>query len=242
VKHTSARLAIALALGAGATAAGDTITLRSSVRLPGGLDAVVLADVAVIEGPEAQRHADLVIAEKIPEGAWEIEVRDVRNRLTDAGAHWGRLNLNGRKVVVRSPRSGTSPAPKAMAALSVEERRAKPVERQDREGVVEAATITGETTLLGLLARQIADQLRVEPGDLRLRYDRTDQAILAAREQDFRFEIQPLGSFAADRVEFAIRFWRDARVAEQHTLALRPLIRWAPVETARDLPRPSRSG
>ena len=44
-------------------AIGDTIRLKSSVRLPAGADVVRLSDIAELQGDEALQYADLIVAE-----------------------------------------------------------------------------------------------------------------------------------------------------------------------------------
>ncbi|MHC4274504.1 MAG: hypothetical protein ACYSUR_12670, partial [Planctomycetota bacterium] len=105
-------VAVVAAAALAHTVAADEITLKGSVRLEAGAQTVRLGDIAELSGPDAQRFADTVVA-----GApgttepLEITVRQVRTKLDDAGAHWGKIQLSGRTVIVRpaAPRAAAPP-------------------------------------------------------------------------------------------------------------------------------------
>ncbi|MHC5024827.1 MAG: hypothetical protein ACYTGG_13140, partial [Planctomycetota bacterium] len=119
-RSTLARLLVtcAMVLVACAAAHADSITLRASVRAPAGARTVTLGQVADLDGPEASRFASLEIAH-LDDGAVEVPVTEIRRLLHEAGAHWGRIHLNGRRVVVRPRDTGLAEAPQAMTAASV---------------------------------------------------------------------------------------------------------------------------
>ena len=95
----------------GQAVSGDTIRLKSSVRLSGDDLIANLGDIAELSGPIAEQMADLAIMTlKKPGASMEISIRSVRAALDKAGIHWGRIQLSGKKVVVRpGPATGNQP-------------------------------------------------------------------------------------------------------------------------------------
>ncbi|MHC4947935.1 MAG: flagellar basal body P-ring formation chaperone FlgA [Planctomycetota bacterium] len=233
-------LALAAVVSLLATAAAtraDSITVRASVRLPATATSVRLRDVATLEGPGAQAFADLEVAERADPGSvLRVELGEIRRRLEDAGAGWGTLHLNGQSVVVRPGRGTGSMAPLAMAGASVE---AEPTPRAPRHEPqrADAADLVALPTLRGEIARRVADGLRVAPDDLRLTFDTADAAVLDLDRTGRRFEIQPLGSWASDRLDIVVRVWVDGRVRARHTVTVHPARRTTVAVARRDLPR-----
>jgi flagella basal body P-ring formation protein FlgA len=188
------------------------------VRLHGGATVITLADVAEMDGPQARALADLAIAE-VTGAEVEITVAQVRRALGQAGVNWGRLNLSGRRTLVRASRvQGTAP-PMAMSALSLTDpsrpQRAAPAP----EGIV-AADLAGEATLRGDLARFLATALQVPADALRLRFQPGDEQALRAPTSMFRFEKQPHGQLDNETVEMTIRAWKGNRIEETRVLRI----------------------
>ncbi len=104
-------------------AVGDTLALRSAVRAQRDDGVVLLRDVAELRGAEVSRFAEVVVA-TVPLGSppREIGVEEIRRRLEQAGANWAKIDLEGRRVVVRPRSSDAMGAPAACAPASVEPR------------------------------------------------------------------------------------------------------------------------
>jgi flagella basal body P-ring formation protein FlgA len=87
-------LATVMAMLSPAMALAGSITLREYARATG--DVVTLADVADLQGDEARQFAALEVA-ALPAGADAVRVNlsDLRQALTDHGAHMGRLTVSG---------------------------------------------------------------------------------------------------------------------------------------------------
>ena len=223
VAWTCALLGVAV-VGLARSAWGDQITLKSSVRLPANAQAVCLAQIAELDGAEAARHADLVIAELGDSTeALEISVQQVRAKLTEAGAHWGRIQLAGRKVTVRPRRSSASGVPLAMTPASLDNHHRERQRRHIKDDL-RADALVRSPTLRGAIAALIVGSLRVDPQELRLIFDRSDSSILDTPQQAYRFEIEPLGSIRSDRIELSIRAWSETRVEQRWALAVGPLL------------------
>lgn len=210
------------------TAAADTIALRNAVRLPADAQVVTLADIAEIEGEMAERFADLFILE-LPESgvAVEINVRDVRQRLHEAGAHWGRINLSGRKVIVRPGRGSEIAPPLANAPVSLAEpkREASAKKREPSRVEVRAVDVINQPTLRGMIANLIVNNLNAQAHDVALFFENDDAELLDRALEGARFELQPLGSFVSERIELAVRIWSDGRVTETHRISVLPKLR-----------------
>lgn len=82
--------------------AGDSITLRPKVEVPADLKEVRLRDVATLDGTEATRFADLVVA-PAPSGERPriVNPHDIKSRLDAAGIRWDLVDFNGGRVFVQ---------------------------------------------------------------------------------------------------------------------------------------------
>ncbi|MHC4416528.1 MAG: flagellar basal body P-ring formation chaperone FlgA [Planctomycetota bacterium] len=233
-----------LVVGLTGPARGDEITLKGSVRLPPGATVVHLRDIAELTGPHAERHADLVIAPLTDavEPA-EISVGQVRRALDEGGVHWGKVQLSGRRVIVRPPAGKRAGPPLAMAPVSITEStfrvdRAKHPERPDHVlTFTVAAQLADLATLRGAVATTIMQGLGVSPQDLQLSFDDRDAELLDTGQDRFRFEIQPLSSFDSDRIELSVRAWSDGRIQQSRSLTVRPRVKTDLVVPRRDIDR-----
>ena len=228
---------LVLACAITTAAGGDTITLRGSVRLAPGATEVRLADIAVLDGPLAERHADVVVATLVAGGrAMEIAPATVRERLEEVGIHWGKVQLGGSRVIVRPPAPGTAGPPLAMTALAIDtpaaQRRPAP-----REKALEAVTLLMELTLRGTVTDRIVNGMRISPNDVRLIFNDRDKQYLATPLDGQRFEIQPLSSFASDRIDLRIRAWEAGRIRDNRTVTVRPRVRIGAAVARRELDR-----
>jgi hypothetical protein len=100
--------------------------------LTGDSNTIHLRDIANIEGSEAAKYADVKIAVVTdPERAMELHVRQIRQALDAEGIHWGRVHLNGSRVLVRPRGRSIASPPLAMAGASM---RCEAKEERRREG------------------------------------------------------------------------------------------------------------
>jgi flagella basal body P-ring formation protein FlgA len=217
---------LACAAGAiGERAAGDTITLKSHVRLPAGATSARLADIADLDGPDAASFVDVVIAPiKNTDGDIRLTVQQVRGVLESAGAHWGRINLNGSVVTVRREGATDAAPPRAMTPLSLDGVPTLASDVRQDEWMM-ATELMACDNVRGVIASMMVNQLRVDPQNLRLRFEPPDAAALERTADGVRFEIQPMGNVAGDRVQLHVRTWRDNVVQASRTITLFPQVR-----------------
>ena len=233
-----AALVVAAILILARPAIADEITLKGSARLSRGATAVHLGDIAELSGPSAERHAGLVIASASDiTDVMEITIREVRQRLTDAGVHWGKVQLNGRVVIVRAANPHASAPPLAMTPISLQKRKASSPPPPRAAAVEAAVELIDLATLRGAVTRTIVRGLGVDPERLRLVFDERDADFLDTSEATFRFEIEPLSAIASDRVGLSIRAWSGGRVEHTQTLTIRPLIKTDVAVARRDIDR-----
>ncbi len=220
----------------------DEIALKGSVRLRDDDQVVRLGHIAELTGPFAERLADTPIAEA-PQGdeVLELSVREVRHTLDEAGAHWGKVQLNGRRVVVRPHYAGNASPPLAMAATSIDKAprqdTRRPATTTAADSYEYAADLVDRPTLRGNIAAIVARGLGVEPSELRLVFDHRDVELLDTSLDAFRFEIQPLSSLHSDRIELLVRAWSAGRIHHKQSLTVRPSLHLDVVVLRHDVPR-----
>jgi len=230
--------ALVLVTALTAQARGDSIRLKASARQPGAAEVIRLADIAVLEGPEATEFATLAVAEvSHPPTVFEISVDQVRAALDAAGAHWGRINLSGRTTLVR-PRARMAAGPLAMSPASIDEGPTPRKRSRAREWDEHTASaILDEPTLRGAITREMVRGLDTRPDALRLGFDAADRANLDRSERSERFELVRQESITNDHVSFTVRLWPTRGAPESLRLTVRPLVRAASVVLRRDLAR-----
>jgi flagella basal body P-ring formation protein FlgA len=237
----SCQLALSLiGIGLGSMAGADSVTLKNAVRLPVGARIVTIGDIAEIEGPEAQRFADLAILTLNGTAtAMEISIQDVRARLSDAGVHWGRLSLSGRSVTVRPARLGDAEPPVAMSAVAINTPRERQRDGSDAKPTC-AAELVSQPTLRGDIARLLVTSIHARPDDIQFIFDAADDETLdvnTTAATETRYEIQPLGAASGDRIPVAIRTWTNDRAGERQTVTVQPRVRMKAAVLARDVGR-----
>lgn len=220
-------------------AAADEIALKASARLATGTGEVRLADIAELTGPLAQQYADTVVAQVHDStAAMEISVGEVRAALTDAGVHWGKVNLNGTTVIVRPSEPGNAAAPMFMTPASIERvNRPQPSAGSRRGTFLQADTVIDLQTLRGAVARTIVAGLGMAPGTVHLTFDDRDASLLDLNLDTNRFEIQPLSNLDSDRVELSVRVWSQGRIVHRQSISVRPMFRTDVVVLRRDVSR-----
>lgn len=209
-------------------AAADLVALKSSVQLAGERDHVRLADIAELQGPEAQRFADLMIVQLTGSAhQLEITVQEVRRKLDEAGVHWGLVNLNGRKVAVFTQKAQGASQLLAMTSVSLEtERKSKdtPDAAATPDGTA-ATELLSEATLRGAIANLLVHHLQTSAEDLRLSFNASDGKLLELPLASHRFELKPLASSNSDRVDVSVAVWVDGKVQNRSTITISALIR-----------------
>jgi flagella basal body P-ring formation protein FlgA len=217
-------------------AMADSITLRSSVRVAAGETMVRLHQVAELEGSLADEHRDLVIME-MPATfeATELSVQQVRAALDKAGVQWGKVTLSGRHVTVRPSRTDTEP-PLAMSAVSIQE--SAPVQRGERKE--ERVTFHAEVTIpqdsvASTIARLLCANLKANAGNVRFACDVADNDILTLSAQKAQFEVEPLTSMVADRVDVAVRIWSNGKIQQSRTISIYPTVQIGAAILLRDI-------
>jgi flagella basal body P-ring formation protein FlgA len=239
VEHHALLPALLAALLLAAGAAGDTITLRGAVRLDAGQREVRLANIAELAGPDAERHADLLV-ETLETGdrPREITLAQVRRLLTEAGIHWGKVQLAGERVIVRPAAPGMAGPPLAMSALAIDSASRAPSKRAaPRREATPAAALIEASTLRGAVCRRIVKGMGRTPDDLKLLFEDRDKEFLESPLDQHRFEMQPLSSFSSDRIDLRIRTWEGGRITDSRSITVRPLVRAETVILARDVNR-----
>jgi len=133
--------AIALLLPA-SIALGDTLVLRTAVRAQRDDGVVLLREVAELRGAELSKFGDVVVA-TVPVGAppREIAMDDIRRRLEQAGANWAKIDLEGRRVVVRPRIADAFGTPALNAPASV-----VPTSRDRGDSSASAGSADSEST------------------------------------------------------------------------------------------------
>ena len=156
------------------TFGADSIVIKRSVRMRHADARVMLADIAELKGPQAERYEDLVV-ERFQDRSrpLEVTVEQVTDALDRAGVNWARVELSGGTVVVR-PYSGQSRQktdPEACAPMELVNQLGDVTEREDLLVGPVATTklpiltidprdIVNEDTPRGLIATRLADLWR----------------------------------------------------------------------------------
>lgn len=227
---------LAMTLVAGAASA-DTITLKPSVRLAQNATAIKLSDVAQLDGPEAGALGDLVIMEITGNAVIEVPIRDVRAKLDAAGAHWGHINLSGRLVTVRPYRNSDALPPQAMTSISLTNDGAPKAKAESARDEQLAADVLDSPTLRGTIANLVVSNLHIDAKNLRLGFDRSKSALLDTPVQTTRFEVEPLSSFASDRIDLTVRTWAQGQVQQSHSISIIPMIKVQAAALKNDIQR-----
>jgi len=176
------RLALlALVLLPAATVAADDVALHRSVRVGPDATVVRLGDVAELRGPDAEALADVEIATLDDAGRATITVAAIRRRLTEAGAHWGRLNLSGLDVRVsrRHLPAAAAMRPMRLAGTATPDTGDgdRPAPERGRR-LVEATALAQTGTVRAAIVDRFLADLGVARDDLRLTFDGKDNPFL----------------------------------------------------------------
>ncbi len=201
-------LAIAFALDfACRTALADSIVLRSTVRLPRGVTAVQLRDVAHLDGEATARLADTILADLGSSASIELSLDEIRAKLVAITTTANLIDFSGKRVVVRSADAGR---PVAMRGLALD----APPTLATAESAADASVAarvefwadeaTDIRTPRGLIAEMIGNAHAKSQVRVRLVVLGADAAFLDQTSSTRRFEVMPLGSLQADRVRIRV--------------------------------------
>ncbi len=220
----------------------DEIRLKGSVRLQANAEVIRLSDIAVLTGDIAQKYADAIIADAPRDGnVLEISIATVRRLLSDVDAHWGKLQLSGKRVLVRPRYTESTPPPKAMMPTAIANANATKkatVKTASTKRIYESVTeLVKESTLRGSIAEFLVSHLRLNPSALRLNFNADEAKVLSTSTSAFRFEIQPLGNLHSNRIELSVRFWSDGAIQQKHSLSVHPSVSVNTVTVTHDIKR-----
>jgi flagella basal body P-ring formation protein FlgA len=214
---------VALGLWLTAVVSADVIQLRSGAAVD--TPAVTLRDVAELDGPEAERWADVSIHAWTESQTSKTLSLDELRRLLDArGVHWGRLTLRGPASIVirRTAPAVTRTIPAAHAA-------ANPM------APVTVAEPAGQA-----LRQRIIDWVRqhvaADESDLRIGFDEQQAALLDAVNGQ-RLEFEPLNRDRLGRIPLVIREHRSDLLAATHRVHVMVELRRMAVVARRNLDR-----
>lgn len=219
--------------------AQTSITIRSAANLTAGKP-VRLADIADVQGPEAERLREAVVvndAQSVKANfadGFAVSVESVRDALSrlPQGVNWGKVTLGGSACFIR----GT--AEPVVVPVRPEPTEATPL----RSAPVQVVSTTDQLVPRGVIARRLAGLFSVSEEDLRLKLaasNRNDEAWLdaplnfgAASEtgssNTSRVEVQPGASTASGRVPLRVDVYQGGRLTETRTFT-------AEVQTRREV-------
>ncbi|TVQ76261.1 MAG: flagella basal body P-ring formation protein FlgA [Phycisphaeraceae bacterium] len=202
-------MVLCVLLGAAAHAAADSVRLRTSIAADRG-SAVTLGMIAVLEGAEAERWADLVVLEsaepvRARDGWVTISMAQVRSALQGAGAAQALLGFSGDSCMVRL-RGAVTPAPEV-----------KP-ERVERPGP-QIVDVSGAPTVRTRFASLLAEIYGVKPQDLRLSFNASDESLLSMSEHGRRIVVRPTTSGSSARASAEVRVLAGERTIASGTVS-----------------------
>lgn len=208
-------LLLALLAARGAMAQQDRVSLRESARV--AIDAPVrLADVAVLEGEQAEALAQVVVLED-PAGAlegrpWlELDLAEVRAALARAeGSRPARLEFRGvRCAILPLGRTGELRPPPA----------APPPAAQGSVEPAEPALLEGPDTVRAQVERELARLLRLSPREMRIAWDDRDGALLNEAIGGRSLQVRLAGR--GERTPVAITIYDAERIDRSETVRAR---------------------
>lgn len=197
------------------------IVLRPSAIVEEG--AVTLGQVAELTGREALALADAVVAPDVAslaerDGWWRLELDAVRAALEAQEAPWGALSLRGGACALRIGEPGAGGGSTASAR---------------RRGV--APGEFGAGTVGGMVIAQLARFLGVDEGDIRVKFDDADSALLARPGEGLVVDARPTG--LGERSPVALRIYRGDWIETEATLRAHIEVRRRVATVRRDLRR-----
>ena len=150
----------------------DEVVLRRSVRIRHDGDAVLLADIARLDGEHAKKLADVKVARFTDRSRpLEITVNEVEKVLDRVGINRAQIDLSGNRVIVRpfTQATTTSQGPAACEPLKLSTQsdasgtsttKNETVELKETTVTLDPRTVVGEDTVRGLVAVRLAPHWR----------------------------------------------------------------------------------
>lgn len=220
----AAILAAAVLLLGAARAAAGTITVRGSARIQAGAP-VTLADIATLQGDDAAAFGALVVVEDpsaLPRsGAGRrIDLAIVRRALDQAGARWGRLALGGGDcaVLVAEPAPIVEePAPVADLVPEAPPDEPAPID------------LSGPRTVRTCIVEWIATLTGAALPDLRISFERGEEALLAMEAAGRRVDVQPGTRGGSGRMPVRIWVYEGDRIVAEGAVRAEVRVRRAAV-------------
>jgi flagella basal body P-ring formation protein FlgA len=229
-------MALAVALSGASALAQTTVTLLASIELPpadaGTPRPLTLADVAILDGPDADALARIVLVENPRSRAatsspgFQLDVAEVRDALTAAKVHWGKTALRGSRCYVKLPLPPADPANAGAARPA----RASAPARPSRDEPQPVA-ITGDGSVRDAVVARLLTLFAVDAADLRLAFEPADTPLLATPIAGRRAEIHPAATgnspvvpvqvflYDADRIALSGRVQASALIARPVAIA-----------------------
>ena len=198
-------IATLLASVAASGARADSITLRTSAVLAPDVS-VRLADVATLEGAEAERLGATVLvanagAKGLEAGWFSVTLNQVRDALANEKVNWGRVSLRGSACTVRVRAVSADAGPTASATQA-------PSDSSASTGPVVRDIVRGAL-------RRV---LGVDDADLRVTWDRRDDDFLRRPLWGVRVETQPSTSNSSARQAIAVRLYEGQTLLEERSV------------------------
>jgi flagella basal body P-ring formation protein FlgA len=218
-------LVVASLFAGGATAA-EVVTLRPAVSVSAA--SVTLKDIATLEGDYARSLGDVeVLALGDKQADATLNGLEIRRRLSDKGANWGKLVCRGVSTV-KVTRIAEKPAvaaasPAAEIPKGVEEAEAialaNPIGALNADPSRPAAAI--EPALRVRLVEWIHGQIGADLADedLQVTFEKEQDALLARTFTGQRLEIEPLSRTMVGKLPIVIRCYQGDKLTD--TLRIR---------------------
>lgn len=176
-------LAIVLASMLAARAFAGVVTLKPGAAVAPGAP-ITLADVATLEGADAQALADVPLG--VFETTREVTVDEVRRALDARKVNWGRVALRGSACPVRAsapPTSETSPSSETPSPI---------------------APASGVETVRDRIVATLRELFGAAPDAIRVTLDDANAGLLARAVQGRRVDIE---TSSANSSRLAVRVW-----------------------------------
>ena len=213
-QSASAVVATTAAATAATTAAG-IVRLLPSVRIAPGC-AFTLADIADLDGPEAESLADIVLG-RGETGAFELSAERIRQQLVVAGGNPAKIEFIGTRTVVR-PLRAAGEVPAAAAGANTTPANTTPANTGDAAGdipatpvaqqadgmrVIDPAGHAGTSTPLAIICEIVRNAYGEDACDLRLHIAEATLAQIAP-VPGVRYEVAKKSSLRGPRLELEV--------------------------------------
>jgi flagella basal body P-ring formation protein FlgA len=186
-----------------AAVAQSTIELRSSAKVAPNA-AVVLSQIATLNGSDADALADVSILPGGSARGANVTIREVRRALDSQGMiNWGRVTLRGSVCTLVAPVEAVKPVARRTMTHS-------PL--TDKPDSVQRA-----------VSDRVSHLIQAVSADLRLSFDPDDADILNLSTTGRTLEIKPTA--ASDKLPLAITLYEGDRIVESKSIRVGVLVR-----------------